>query len=150
MIVGPPLISSVVLARKPATLRCPKTRTEGHAAVNTSKYRAVAEFLTVVAFQLLIAVMLAPPDGGHWLRYMTTSLLVFDILLYCGFVAGGRSLPSLVSLGGLLFVVGTFAIIGLGGYVMDAVARAQSPAYPPIQPRAAHQEREPRAGSDGG
>ena len=143
-----PLIATV-LAPKPATLRCPTTRTEGYAAVNTSKYRPVAEFLTLVAFQLLIAVMLAPPDGGQWLRYMTACLLVFDILLYRGFVAGGRSLPSLVSTGGLLFVVGTFAIILLGGCVMDAIARPSSPA-PGDSIRESRPELEPIARSDGG
>ena len=117
--------------------------------MNTSKYRPAAEFLTLVAFQLLIAVMLAPPDGGHWLRYMTACLLVFDILLYCGFVAGGRSLPSLVSPGGLLFVVGSLAIILLGGYVMDAIARPSSPALGDSI-RESRPEREPIAGSDGG
>jgi len=126
------------------------TRAEGSAAANASKHRLLAEFLTFVMFQLLIAAMLSPPDGGYWLRYTTACLLIFDIILYWGFVFGGRSLPGLLSLGGLLFVAGTFAIIGLVVYVMDAVARPQSPAYPPIQPRAAHQEREPVAGSDGG
>ena len=79
-----------------------------------SKQRPLLDFFGFVAIQLLMAAMLAPGDGGHWLRFTAANLAILDIVLYFAFGSGGRPLPRLLSLGGLCFVVGSFAVASIG------------------------------------
>lgn len=70
--------------------------------------RPLIEFFMLVAVQILGTMLLAPGDGGRWLRCTTIYLTTYDIAIYFAFVSrgftGNRISAALFFLGGSIIV----------------------------------------------
>ncbi len=78
-----------------------------------------SDFFALIAAQLLIVALLAPGDGGRWLRYVATALVCLDIIAYFVFISGGRTRLSRLSVVILTLVAGTIAVAVLVTNTID-------------------------------
>ena len=82
-------------------------------------------FIAIVVTQFVLVNLLAPGDGGRWLRYVIVTLALFYIVVYLVFYSGPRQRigadPGLSLPGALTMIVGSVVCVVFATFLIGVL-----------------------------